>query len=95
MILKHWAVILGLGIIGLALGAYWLSLPSVPEGVTPQSGEGSTINGLAALAGAITTLGTAVFGVLGKYNDFRAKRLAIAKAELDLEQQRREMEASK
>jgi hypothetical protein len=72
---------------------YWNTIPSLPPGVTPQSGEDETYKAMAALAGAITTLGTAVFGVLGNFNEYRQKRLAIQKAELDIEKQRRELDA--
>ena len=93
MFFKNWIVIVVLMVVGIGLGAYWLSLPVVPDGVTPQSGEDDTMKALAALAGAITTIGTAIFGVLGKFNDYREKRLAIANAELELEKKRRELEA--
>lgn len=94
MILKNWFVILVLGAIGLVLALYWLSIPSVPEGVTAQSGEDDRFKEIAALSGAITTLGTAIFGVFSKFNDFRAKRLEIAAAELELEKKRRELDKS-
>ena len=92
MILKNWFVIMALMAIGLSLAFYWLSVPSVPDGVTPQSGEDDSFKEIAALSGAITTLGTAVFGIFTKFNDFRAKRLEIAAAELELEKKRRELD---
>lgn len=93
MFLKNWFVISALGAIGLALLFFWFAMPSTPEGVTPQSDEDDVVKAIAALAGAITTLGTAVFGILGKLNDFRAKRIAIAKAEIELKKMQQEHDA--
>lgn len=92
MFLKKWPVIIILACIGIALVGYWLSLPSTPEGVTPQSDSAPWATQIAALAGAITTLGGAIFGILGQFNDYRAKRIAIATAEVELAQKRKELE---
>ncbi len=93
MILKRWPVIIGLSCIGIALVAYWLSLPKTPDGVTAQSGSDDAVKTIAALAGAITSLGGAIFGILGQLNDYRAKRIAIATAEVELAQKRKELES--
>lgn len=93
VILKNWFVIVVLSAIGLALFVYWQSIQSLPEGITPQGDENDNFKQIATLAGAITTLGTAVFGVLGKFNDFRARRIANALAELELEKKRKELDA--
>lgn len=93
MILRNWFVIVALTAIGLGLLTYWLSMPTTPEGVTPQGEDDDLFKAIAALAGAITTLGTAIFGVLGKLNEFRAKRIEIATAELELAKKRRELDA--
>jgi len=89
MFLKNWIVILLLGVIGLGLGIYWLNTPTIPDGVTPQGDEQDPMVLLAALAGAITTLGGSVFGILGKYNDYKKVRLEIAEKEFELEQKRK------
>ncbi len=93
MIFKNWAVIIVLAIVGLGLGAYWLSIPSTPDGVITQSGDDDTVTLVATLAGAITTIGASVFGILGKYNDYRKVKLELAEKELELEQKRRALEA--
>ena len=93
MFFKNWIVICVLAACGMGLLIYWNSIPAVPDGVTAQSGEDETYKAMAALAGEITTLGTSIFGVLGKFNEYREKRLSIQKAELEIEKQRRELEA--
>ncbi|MEP6066860.1 MAG: hypothetical protein ABJ246_13555 [Paracoccaceae bacterium] len=93
MIFKNWAVIIILAVIGLGLGWYWLSIPTVPDGVLAQSGDDATVTLVATLAGAITTIGGSVFGILGKYNDYRKVKLELAEKELELEQKRRALEA--
>jgi hypothetical protein len=89
MFLKKWPVIIILAVIGLALGFYWLVTPTVPDGVTPQGDEAGTTAMLATLAGAITTLGGSIFGLLGKLNEYKKVRLEIAEKEFELEQKRR------
>ncbi|MEP3848162.1 MAG: hypothetical protein ABJM43_22720 [Paracoccaceae bacterium] len=93
MIFKNWAVIIFLALVGLALGWYWLSIPAAPKGVVAQSGDDDTVTLVATLAGAITTIGASVFGILGRYNDYRKVKLELAEKELELEQKRRALEA--
>lgn len=93
MIFKNWAVIIILAAIGLGLWWYWLSIPTAAKGVVAQSGDNDTVTLIATLAGAITTIGGAVFGILGKYNDYRKVKLELAEKELELEEKRRALEA--
>ena len=93
MFLKKWPVILVLACVGIGLAVYWLRLPTTPEGVITQGDGDDVFTNVAALAGAITTLGGAIFGILGQYNDYRAKRIAIATAEVELAQKRKELES--
>lgn len=91
--LKNWAVLSVLAIVGIGLLIYGLGVERAPEGVTPQSGGGGALTErLLALAGAITTLGTAIFGVVGKYAEHRKAQLARRKDELELEKMRLEIE---
>lgn len=92
MVLKKWPVIIVLGCIGLALAYLWLSTPSIPDGVTPQGDDMGPTAMLATLAGAITTLGGSVFGILGKLNEYKKARLEIAQQEFELEQKRKALE---
>ena len=92
MFLKRWSVIAVLLLIGLAFWAYWYSLPRVPGGVTPQSGSEDWVKAIAALAGMITTLGGAVFGVLGKLNDYKKVKLEIAEKELEIARKQKELD---
>ncbi len=87
--LRTWPVILVLAAIGLGLAGYWLTLEGTPDGVTPQSGGETAMNGILALAGAITTLGTAIFGVLSKLTEHRKAQLDLEKTRLELEEKRR------
>lgn len=91
MFLKNWLVIIVLAVIGLALARYWLSIPRIPDGVTPLGDETGTLAIVASLAGAVTTLGGAIFGVLGKLNDYKKVRLEIEEKELELEKIRSAM----
>ncbi|WP_299681047.1 hypothetical protein [uncultured Roseobacter sp.] len=88
MVFRNWIVIGILAVVGLALISYWISLPDVPDGVTPQSGMDDTVKAVAALAGAITTLGGAVFGVLGKLNEYRLAKLEIEEKRMALEERK-------
>lgn len=91
--LKRWSVILLLTLFGLGLGMYWLSQPTVPQGTTPMGDTAAgTTQSVLALAGALTALGTAVFGLLGKFNDFRKAQLDIEAKKLDNEAKRRAMD---
>ncbi|WP_299554866.1 hypothetical protein [uncultured Tateyamaria sp.] len=94
---KRWSVIVVLGLIGLALLSYvigsdagdalLLSEPS--NGVVPQGpGDSGDIAGaITAVAGAVTTLGAAVFGLLGKWTDYRKAQLEVAAKELEQKRQ--------
>lgn len=95
MFLKRWPVIVALCVIGLACLAYFLGLfgsgaqPAPPSnGVTPMGDpqDSGWVKDIAAIAGAITTLGTAAFAMLSKWTDFRKAQLDIKKAELDLQE---------
>lgn len=90
--LKQWSVILLMTALGLALGVYWLAQPTAPEGVTPQGDVDGVTQSVLALAGAITALGTAVFGVLGKVSDFRKAQLDIEAKKLEIEAKKRTMD---
>ena len=92
MFLKNWIVIVVLAVIGIALGGYWLSLPSVPDGVTPQGGMDDTVTAVAALAGAITTIGGSVFGVLGKLNEYKKAKLEIEEKEIALVEKKQKLQ---
>lgn len=92
MILRNWTVIIVLAATGLALGWYWFTLPSVPDGVSPQGGMDETVTAVAALAGAITTIGGSIFGVLGKLNEYKKAKLEIAEKELALAQKQQELQ---
>lgn len=81
--LRKWSVIAILIIVGVGLGLYWWQARP-PSGVTAQSGE-SFSTAIAALAGAITTLGTAIFGMLGKWTEYKKTQLEIEEKKLDLE----------
>ncbi|WP_147106485.1 hypothetical protein [Tateyamaria sp. syn59] len=103
MILKRWSVIAVLGIVGLALLVYVLgsdtaevlSTGPVDPGVVPQGPDDSSdlVTAITAVAGAVTTLGAAIFGLLGKWTDYRKAQLEVAAKELELEQKRRAAEA--
>ena len=93
MFLKRWSVIVLLGLMGIGLLGYWLTLGTVPDGVTPQSGAEGTAGTITVIAGAITSLGGAIFGILGKWNDFRKARLDIAAKELELAEKRQNLKA--
>ena len=84
--LRNWKVIVALTIAGLALAFYWWQI-RIPPGVTPQSSE-DVYTAIAALAGAITTLGTAFFGVLGKWADYKKTKLEIEEKQFELEQKK-------
>ena len=71
---------------------FWLTVDRVPPGVTPQSGESDATTLAVTLAGAITTVGGAIFGVLGKYNDYRKAQLEIKAKELEIERTQKELE---
>ena len=84
--LKNWKVIVALIIAGVGLGLYWWQI-RVPAGVTPQGSE-DVYAAIAALAGAITTLGTAIFGMLGKWADYKKTKLEIEEKQFELEQKK-------
>jgi len=92
MFLKNWFVIAVLSIVGLGLMYFWLTADSSPPGVTPQSGETDATTLAVTLAGAITTVGGAIFGVLGKFNDYRKAKLEIEAKELEIEEKRQQLE---
>jgi hypothetical protein len=93
MFLKRWSVIAVLAVVGLGLLAYWMSLDVPPPGVTPQGDQDSVASAITAIAGALTTLGGAVFGLLSKWTDHRKAQLEVASKELELEQKRRAAQA--
>lgn len=93
MILKRWGVIVVLAVIGLGLLGYWMTLDVPPPGVTPQGDADSITAAVTAVAGAITTLGAAMFGLLGKWTDYRKAQLEVAAKELELEQKRQAAQA--
>lgn len=98
LILKRWSVIVIMGLVGLALLAYLIGghagdvmlLSETPDGVVPQGEDdrGDIAGAITAVAGAVTTLGAAVFGLLGKWTDYRKAQLEVAAKELELEQKR-------
>lgn len=90
--LRRWPVILLLAAIGLACLGYVIRMPPTPVGVTPQGDVETAVSRIAAIAGAITTLGTAIFGLLGKWTEHRKARLDIEKAKLDIEERRRALD---
>jgi|GEM_PF-4871516 len=92
MFLRNWIVIIVLAAIGIALGWYWLSLPNAPDGVTPQGGMDDTVTAVAALAGAITTIGGSVFGVLGKLNEYKKAKLEIEEKEIALAEKKQKLQ---
>lgn len=87
--LRNWIVIGVLAAIGVVLIGYWFSLPSVPDGVTPQGDSDEWTKSIAAIAGGITTLSASVFGALGKLNDYKKAKLDIETKRLELEEKRR------
>jgi len=98
-ILKRWSVIVILVLIGVALLVYLIgsgagdaiALRDSTDGVVPQgpgSDSGDIAGAITAVAGAVTTLGAAVFGLLGKWTDYRKAQLEVAAKELELEQKR-------
>lgn len=93
MIFRNWIVIAVLALIGLGLLGYWMSLPSVPDGVTPQGGVDDAIKAVGALAGAITTIGGAIFGVLGKLNEYKKAKLDIEEKQLALDEKKQKRQA--
>jgi hypothetical protein len=93
MFLKRWGVIVVLALVGLALGAYWWSMPSTPDGVTPQGGSDETITAIAALAGAVTTLGGAIFGVLMKFTEYQKAKLDIEERRIALQEKKQSLES--
>lgn len=84
--LRNWKVIVALTIVGVGLGYYWWQI-RIPAGVTPQGNE-DFYAAIAALAGAITTLGTAIFGMLGKWADYKKTKLEIEEKQLELNQKK-------
>ncbi len=92
MFLKNWIVIIILAVIGISLTGYWLSLPDVPDGVTPQGGMEDAVTAMAALAGAVTTMGGAVFGVLGKLNEYKKAKLDIAEKQMVLDEKKKKLQ---
>jgi uncharacterized membrane protein YedE/YeeE len=88
MFLKNWIVIIILAVVGVLLAGYWLSLPETPVGVTPQGGLDDAVTAIAALAGAITTIGGAVFGVLGKLNEYKKAKLDIEEKQMALDEKK-------
>lgn len=93
MVLKRWSVIIVLMAIGFGLLGYWMTLEPAPPGVTPQGNADSLTAAITSVAGAITTLGAAVFGLLGKWTDYRKAQLEVASKELELEQKRQSSQA--
>ncbi|MCB4379971.1 hypothetical protein FZX02_05775 [Synechococcus sp. MU1644] len=103
LILKRWSVITIMGLIGLALLGYLIRsdageailLSETPDGVVPQGPDtgGDIAAAVTAVAGAVTTLGAAVFGLLGKWTDYRKAQLEVAAKELELEQKRQAAKA--
>ena len=91
MILKNWGVITVLALVGIALFWYWLAQRPDP-GVVAQGAAETTATAIAALAGAITTLATAVSGAFMKVIEYRKAGLEVKAAELALEKQRRELQ---
>jgi len=91
MFLKRWPVIAVLLVIGLGLLIYWLSLPRVPEGLVAQGDGDDLATSIAALAGAITTLGTAAFAMLSKWNEYRKEQLDVRERELELKKKEQEL----
>lgn len=85
---RNWIAIGILAVIGLLLVSYWFSLPTLPNGVTPQGGNEEWIKSVAAIAGGITTLSASIFGALGKLNDYKKAKLDIEAKRLDLEEKR-------
>ncbi len=49
-------------------------------------------NDLAALAGAVTTMGGAVFGVLGKLNEYKKAKLDIAEKQMVLDEKKKKLQ---
>jgi hypothetical protein len=92
--LRNWIVIGVLAAIGVILIGYWLSLPSVPDGVTPQGDYDDWIKSIGAIAGGITTLSASIFGALSKLNDYKKAKLDIETKRLELEEKRRKQAAS-
>ena len=87
--LRNWIVIGVLAVIGLVLIGYWFSLPSIPDGVTPQGDSDEWIKSITAIAGGITTLSVSIFGALSKLNDYKIAKLDIEAKRLELEEKRR------
>jgi len=92
MFLKNWIVIVILAVIGIGLGWYWFSLPVVPDGVTPQGEVDDAVTAIAALAGAVTTMGASVFGVLSKLNEYKKAKLEIAEKQMALDEKKKKLQ---
>ena len=87
--LRNWTIIGVLAAIGFILIGYWLLLPSVQDGVTPQGDSDEWTKSIAIIAGGITTLSASVFGALGKLNEYKKAKLDIEAKQLELEERRR------
>lgn len=86
--LRNWIVITVLALIGVALSYFWFTLPQVDPSVTPKGGTEDMVTAIAAFAGAITTFGAAIFGVLGKYNEYTKAKLEIEEKRIDLDRKK-------
>jgi hypothetical protein len=94
MIFRNWIVIIILTLIGLFLAGYWLTLPATPVGVTPQGGTEEAVKAVGAIAGALTTLGAAIFGVLGKLNEYKKTKLELEEKRIALDEKKKSADAS-
>jgi len=86
--LKNWVFILVLAAIGIALFYYWFSIHQPIPGVTPQGGDSDSVTALVALVAAIVSLGSALFGVLGKYFEYKKAQLEIEEKHFDLDRKK-------